>query len=464
MNGQVHWEEGLFLQPHHLQLMQRNFLNQLAHERWLAWPYHYGLVASQIAPGDLQAGVLRYSFLEAVLPSGTLLCYPDNAEVPALNISEALKATNEPWIVYLAVPLWSEHKPNVAASGQLEDSLSRPYVKSVMQLWDENKGAVAREDKVDVTIRKINAQLILLRDGDKPPSDMDLLPLLKVELGSADSTMAISIDRHYAPPCLILKGSQELASLVWETANHIEARRKQLIQQLAKGGLQVPLSKVGDLEDAMKVSCLSRASAKLLALAGARNTPPFQLYLELCEILGELSAFKPTADALNCPPYDHNDLYRCFSNIYARIRDLIPPDGPPPYVKVELNYDTQLNAFVARLTAKQVSEPTAYYLAIETNLPPDQLTELVTDPKNLKVTSRQRANTLLRGIAVSALYNRVPYLPANLHYFQILPTDNSKDWAEIKNELILAVVCPKLSPSQSISTINLFMLMPTQTD
>ena len=46
---QVHWHEGLFLQPHHLQMMQRQVIDQFGAERGLAMPYPWGLIEYRLS-------------------------------------------------------------------------------------------------------------------------------------------------------------------------------------------------------------------------------------------------------------------------------------------------------------------------------------------------------------------------------------------------------------------------------
>ena len=44
---QIHWQEGLFLQPHHLQRMQKSLRDEISGERRLGWPYPYGVVEAR---------------------------------------------------------------------------------------------------------------------------------------------------------------------------------------------------------------------------------------------------------------------------------------------------------------------------------------------------------------------------------------------------------------------------------
>ena len=40
-SGSIHWHEGLFLQPHHLQTQARQLSEGAWRERRLSWPYPY---------------------------------------------------------------------------------------------------------------------------------------------------------------------------------------------------------------------------------------------------------------------------------------------------------------------------------------------------------------------------------------------------------------------------------------
>ena len=67
--GQVHWHEGLFLQPHHLQAMQHQFLDRLAVERRLNWLYPYGIVEAKLSPDNLENMLVRFDRLRVIMPS-----------------------------------------------------------------------------------------------------------------------------------------------------------------------------------------------------------------------------------------------------------------------------------------------------------------------------------------------------------------------------------------------------------
>src|SRR4051794_32265757 len=108
---QIHWHEGLFLLPHHLQRMQRGFQELFWSERRLSWPFAYGLVEARLSHDDLENMRLRFSYLHAIMPGGQEVRFPQDAELPVIDVKQVLQ-TRGRLIVYLGVPLWFDARAN----------------------------------------------------------------------------------------------------------------------------------------------------------------------------------------------------------------------------------------------------------------------------------------------------------------------------------------------------------------
>src|SRR6266496_642782 len=104
----VHWHEGLFLQPHHLQLMQRWLQMDIRAARALFTPYCYGVIESRISQDDLADGRVRFERLRVIMPSGQEIFFPEEARLPALDIRPELARSAGPLEVLLAAPLWTK--------------------------------------------------------------------------------------------------------------------------------------------------------------------------------------------------------------------------------------------------------------------------------------------------------------------------------------------------------------------
>src|SRR6059036_3727548 len=170
---QIHWQEGLFLQPHHLQGMQRGFIDQVAQERRLGWPYPYGLIEARLSRDELENFRVRFDKLRLIMPSGLEINYPENAELPSLDIKQAFSKGTGAFNLLLGVPLWQNARANAVADGQADTRVKLLYRVSEMECADENTG----ENPKPIQVRKINARLMF---DHEDASDMELLPLLKI--------------------------------------------------------------------------------------------------------------------------------------------------------------------------------------------------------------------------------------------------------------------------------------------
>src|SRR3954466_11238425 len=137
--GQVHWHEGLFLQPHHLQAMQRSLLEQSIGERKLAFPFPYGLIDAKISADALENMLVRFDRLRVVMPSGLEVSVPDNAELPALDIKHPFTAGSGSFTISLGVPLWYPGRANTIETNNKDDwRTKRIYKVAESALADEN--------------------------------------------------------------------------------------------------------------------------------------------------------------------------------------------------------------------------------------------------------------------------------------------------------------------------------------
>src|SRR5690606_20687910 len=111
-SGLVHWHEGLFLQPHHLQSMQRGVMQELAAARKLSWAYPVGVIEARLSSDALENMLVRFDRLRVVMPSGVEVDFPETTDVPPLDIRKRFEASSEPFVVELGVPLWYATRGN----------------------------------------------------------------------------------------------------------------------------------------------------------------------------------------------------------------------------------------------------------------------------------------------------------------------------------------------------------------
>ena len=166
----VHWHEGLFLQPHHLQAMQRRLLLEVRAARGFFTPFGFGVIESRISHDDLADGRVRFERLRVIMPSGQEVFFPEDANLPALDIKTELARNTGPLEVLLALPLWAKNRANSFRAGEPADPrIKLLYIPDeVREVTDENTG----DNPQAIHIRKVNARAVLkgepLRHGIHP--------------------------------------------------------------------------------------------------------------------------------------------------------------------------------------------------------------------------------------------------------------------------------------------------------
>src|SRR5262245_58840261 len=150
----VHWQEGMFLQPHHFQTAARHAADQL--RRNVKWDtYHnWGLRRLDYDRDALANGQLVVRALEARLRDGTVVALPEDAPVPELDFKDAYGPGRRVEVL-LAVPqlrVGSANAPDDPAAAER----ARWRVESA-ELEDENSGL----DPQPVPLRRLNVRFLL---------------------------------------------------------------------------------------------------------------------------------------------------------------------------------------------------------------------------------------------------------------------------------------------------------------
>ena len=456
MAAPIHWHEGLFLLPHHLQRLQKSCLDGRGDERRLTWSYPYGVIEARLSNDELENKRLRFDKLRVVMPGGLEINFPENAELPSLDIKQAL-ATSGSVYVFLGVPLWFDRRKNVVPPGEEADSRVKVlYRTAEVEVADENTG----EDPKPMIVRRINARLML---ENEDPSDLEVIPLLRIVRGVGDNVGVPRQDPEYVPPCLVLTGSPVLRELVRDLASQVAASRKELVVQLTRGGFNLETANLRGLqfEQLMRLRTLNKFAARLPSLAEAANIPPFFMYLELRELLGELTAMFPDRDEFEVAPYDHDNPYLPFSELSSKIRSFLRGAVAPSFMKVAfVNID---NWLTAKLEPKHLSGPNEYFLGIKTAQDPRALARLAENADEFKLMPNSLRNRAIRGVMLKE--ERFPPLElpaqAGLYYFRLLRNESARSWAQIQTEASAVVVWPE--QAQTDYDVSLYMTVPPGT-
>ncbi len=451
-NGYVHWHEGLFLQPHHLQWMQRSLLNRFAEERRLSWAYPYGLVEARLSSDALENMLIRFDKLRVVMPGGTEINVPETADLPALDIKQPFEAGSGGFNVLLGVPLWYASRGNVIEPGADSDwRVKRQYRVTEASAPDENTG----ENPQTVMVRRLNARLLLETDDR---SDLETIPLLRVGRGTGEDSALPRQDPAFVPACLVLSASPTLRDLVRDLANQVEASRSEQLIKLTRGGFSLDTMRGVQFSQMLRLRSLNRFGARLSNLWSAPGVTPFDLYVELRELLGDLAALAPDRDQYDAPKYDHDNPMIAFQDLSRRIRPLLKAEGQDTWLKAEFRREGPVH--VVDLSPEHLSLPNEYLLGIRTGQDPRGLAKLVEDADQFKLMAASMTGRKIYGVKLQEERHPPLELPSQvgLHYFRLNRTESERMWERVKAEKKMSAEWPNLDGSDL--QLTLYMTVP----
>ena len=439
--GQVHWHEGLFLQPHHLQLMQHQLLDRFGGERRLALPYPYGIVDYRLSSDALEDKRLQFDRLRVLMPSGLIVDVPEGADLPALDIKDVFESSSAPFTVYLGVPLWYGSRANAIERGSTPDArVKRLFRVQDVEWFDENSG----ENPQPLLVRRVNARL-MFEEEDR--TDMEVLPLVRIVHTTEEDVGVPRQDPSFIPPCFHLNGSPVLRDMVRDLAHQVEATRGELVNQILRRGFAWDTARSDQIESILRLGTLNCYAGHLRQLVQAPVITPFEVYLSVRDLLGHLAALYPDDDQYEVADYDHDSPAVCFQDLCAKVRRLLRGKAAIPMLKVAFKLEG--NLLVASLTEEQLTRPTEYFLGIRTKEDPAELVKVVENRDEFKLMARTLADRAIWGILLKE--ERFPPfgLPVErgLHYFRLLRGESRRMWERIGQEKSMAIRFPDVATS-----------------
>jgi len=454
MSVKIHWQEGLFLQPHHFQRMQKSLEDEITSERRLAWPYPYGIIEARLSRDELENKRVRFDKLRAIMPSGLEVNYPAAAELPSLDIAQAFSKGAGSFTVSLGVPLWQESRANtVPLTHDADTRVKLLYRIGEVECFDENTG----ENPKPVHVRKINSRLMLEHEDT---SDMEVLPLLRIVRATGEDVGLPKEDPEFIPPCMLLSGSPVLREMVRDLVSQVEASRKELVVQVTRGGFSIDTMRGVQFEQVMRLRTLNRYSARLPSIIHAPIATPFSVYLELRELLAELAAMHPDRDEFESGPYRHENQFLCFRELSNKIRSFLRGAVAPSFLK--LAFKDVGGVLTANFAPEHFTQPNAYFLGIKSKLDPTALARYVEDGDKFKLMPQSLATRAIRGIELKEERHAPLELPAaaDLHYFRLERANSARMWQQIQTEKTAAIRWTGGELDWSDASFTLYMTVP----
>lgn len=322
-NLPVHWYEGLFLRPHHLQAADRHW-SELIHTSLSSDnPYNYGLFSFEYSKEALANHQFDVTNLKARMRDGTIIDLDSGDQADRVDLKEAMDEVThlvatlgdafdqETTVrVYLAVPKLKMGRNNCRAAN--EDADVR-FSETRFAVADENRGGQDQE----VQFRDHNVKLLL---STQDLAGHELLPIAQIKRAS-EGEATPKLDEDYVPPVVVTDAWPNLhRNMVQAVFDIVGQNIETLSQQVVSRGLHRSSDAPSDQDRILLLDKLNEAYSSLSVIAFASGMHPLYVYHELCRVLGQLAIFTPERRAANIPAYDHEDLGRIFPEVIQRIK------------------------------------------------------------------------------------------------------------------------------------------------
>lgn len=415
--AKVVWSEGMLLRPQHFQQQDR-YLYQVANQREkLINPNGYGLQHIEIDKSALALGQLTILSMSGILPDGM----PFNIDAHhSLSLAIPEDCRNEQ--VMLSVAIEKHNGVNLSSESNTRFSLYQ------VAIIDESQDDGLDEE---LNLARLNPCLQLAHD-DK--SGRIQLPILRI-LELIDHKQ-ILLDTAFVPPCLDIRASHTLTTLLREITAMIKQRADALAVRMHKANKQS-----ASVLDILMLQSLNRWQPLLAHFLQGRGTPPRELYESLVMLCGELSTFVRSERRVpELPHYDHDNLTLTFGDLAAVLSQSLSTVLEQTAIAMKLE-EAKYGIRVSPLVDRNLLKDCQIILAVKADLATEDVQRRF--PAQIKLGPvehiRDLVNNHLPGIAISALPvapRQIPY-HAGYHYFIL--DNHGERWQQLQQSGGLAV-------------------------
>jgi type VI secretion system protein ImpJ len=434
--GPIFWHQGLFLQPHHFQLLDRSvrmlfdpFLDYLA-------PHFWGVGEMEIQHASLGTRSFQLGKGAFFFPDGTYAAFPGNALVEPRHFEDAWVAGGKPFTIFLGLRKWNNIGENVTVVDSLEDVsrvTTRFAAPADAEEWkDIHAGGPPGQ------VKRLRYVLKLFWETEQELlGDYLLIPIAQLERMGEEIVMS----PRFVPPSLTVVSSEPLLRIVKEIRDQIASRSRQLEGFKRQRGIQNAQFGSRDMVYLLALRSLNRYVPILFQLMETKQVHPWSVYGHLRQLIGELSSFseqinvmgEPTGDGdASLPVYDHRNLWDCFSTAQLMIGRLLDEITAGPEYVIPLLYDGTY--FTAEMKPVHFASRNRYYLVLRTEEAPKSVIQSIDTV--VKLGSRERLPLLIARALPGVGLEHLPTPPQELPrrsfsiYFDV--DNNCEQWALIE--------------------------------
>jgi type VI secretion system protein ImpJ len=435
----VVWSKGMFLTPQHFQT-QEEYLEDSLHFRFAASNFaNWGVITLGIDEESLANGVFRLRYCRGILPDGLLFHMPEADELPpSRNVEEVFPPTQPTLDVYLSIP---EHRVNArsftiaanAQAAQIAGSMTR-FVAQTEMVPDANAGS----DEKPVQIGR--KALRLLFEGE----NRDGYTSLRIAQLSRNTEGVYILSPRFIPPCLDIHNSEYLMGLLRRQIEVMKAKASTLAQPRREKNKNLADFTTSEVSSYWLLHTINSYTPELQHIWAVRRGHPEPAFVAMLRLAGALSTFALEEDkSTELPQYDHDNLGYSFSELDARIRDLLETVFPSKCVPVPLVLSNKLT-WSGNIPDDQYFHNTQFYLSISARMGVDELINSV--PRLARVSSpadiQRLVHNALPGVPLRHVPVPPPAIPRRIENQYFLLDQGARLWEGVTRSRNVSVFVP----------------------
>ncbi len=440
----VIWTKGTFLHPQHLQIQDRFLENVLRFQMDSLSFRPWGFRELQIDQEALAGGLFAVSSATGIFADGLLFDVPNSDPAPeAKSLAEAFEPEQESLDVFLAIPDYRDRGLNVASARR---EMATRYRAEYEMFRDENTGASEKP----VQVARKNFRLLVEGEAQEGSSTLRIARVLRSAAGT------YQLDPHFVPALLDMAASEYLMSIARRLVEILSARSSSIAGLRRQKNQTLADFTAADIANFWLLYTVNTAFPIFRHLFETRGGHPEALYAAMLSLAGALTTFSANIHPRDLPPYDHDDLGTCFTELDEKLRILLETVVPSNFVSLPLKL-VRPSIYATSIDNDKYLVNTKMYLAI--NAETSQADIAGKTPALVKVCSANHLEHLVRhalpGVPLTYVASPPSVIPIKLNYQYFSLSQTGVAWEAIQRARNLAAYVPAELPNPQLELIIL---------
>lgn len=437
MKKLIHWNEGLFLQPQHFQIFQRQVMTAINLERNIQHAFAFGVLELRICDDSLANKRVRFDKLSAVMPSGSYVELGENLTLDVIDIRERFSKKNESFVIYLGIPVYQPERANTVPARSTQEAAKKfLYHVTETDVPDENSGLSSKA----VEFLAINGRILM--EGDNFDG-FEVIPLVRIMQGVGENLGQPRLAPEFCGPSLTLKAYAALHRVVGQLQEQVSASRKDIFRKFKSRGFNREQVQSSHLDLMLRSRTLMSYDAILTEMVNSGIVHPQDVFVALKCLYGELLCLNPDfgSEGPDVDPYtaledyDHNNPFLAIRMLAKKIKEVLGDVVIPDYLEVQ--FQRMDDHYAVTFEDRHFTQSNHFFIGIESKaMLPQDLIRLVEDIDVFKFVPGSMRKKVLRGVRLKEETHVPHILPRKsyLYYFRVIPGGQGTAWNKIEKE------------------------------